>query len=42
MKDLIDMRVDGIMTDNCRMLIDVTKSYRFFDRKIILDPFLID
>ena len=42
MKNLIAMGVDGIMTDNCRMLIDVTKSYRFFDRKIILDPFLID
>mgnify|MGYP001167985019 FL=1 len=42
MKNLIAMGVDGIMTDNCRMLIEVTKSYRFFDRKIILDPFLID
>ena len=38
MKDLIGMGVDGIMTDNCRMLLDVTK---FFDKKIILDPFLI-
>ena len=42
MRNLIGMGVDGIMTDNCRMLKDVTKSYRFFDRKIILDPFLID
>ena len=38
MKDLIGMGVDGIMTDNCRMLLDVTK---VFDKKIILHPFLI-
>ena len=41
MKDLIDMRVDGIMTDNCRMLLDVANTSRFYDKKIILDPFLI-
>ena len=41
MKHLIGMGVDGIMTDNCRTLLDVTKEYKVVDKKIVLDPFLI-
>ncbi len=42
MKNLIGMGVDGIMTDNCRTLLDVTKEYKVVDKKIVLDPFLIN
>ena len=41
MKNLIGIGVDGIMTDNCRTLLDVVRKYKFFDKKIVLDPFLI-
>ncbi len=41
MKSLIGIGVDGIMTDNCRTLLDVTRKYKFIDKKIVLDPFLI-
>ena len=42
MESLIEMGVDGIMTDNCRTLLDVTKEYKVVDKKIILDPFVIN
>ncbi len=41
MKNLIGMGVDGIMTDKCRALLEVLKSRDFFDKKIILEPFLV-
>ncbi len=41
MKNLIGMGVDGIITDNCRTLLDVARKYKFIDKKIVLDPFLI-
>ena len=41
MKNLIEIGVDGIMTDNCRTLLDVARKYKFIDKKIVLDPFLI-
>ena len=41
MKNLIGIGVDGIMTDNCRTLLDVARKYKFIDKKIVLDPFLI-
>ncbi len=41
MKNLIGIGVDGIITDNCRTLLDVTRKYKFIDKKIVLDPFLI-
>ena len=41
MKNLIGIGVDGIMTDNCRTLLDVLRKYKFFDKKIVLHPFLI-
>ena len=41
MNKLIEMGVDGIMTDNCRTLLDVARKYKFIDKKIVLDPFLI-
>ena len=41
MKNLIEMGVDGIMTDKCRTLLDVAKECKFVDKKIVLDPFLI-
>ena len=41
MKNLIGMGVDGIMTDNCRALIDVVRRYKFSDKTIVLDSFLI-
>ena len=41
MKKLIGIGVDGIMTDNCRTLVDVARKYKFIDKKIVLDPFLI-
>ena len=41
MKNLIGMGVDGIITDNCRTLLDVARKYEFIDKKIVLDPFLI-
>ena len=41
MKTLIGIGVDGIMTDNCRTLLDVARKYKFIDKKIVLDPFLI-
>ena len=40
MKNLIGIGVDGIMTDNCRTLLDVARKYKFIDKKIVLDPFL--
>ena len=40
MKSLIGIGVDGIMTDNCRTLLDVARKYKFIDKKIVLDPFL--
>ena len=40
MNKLIGMGVDGIMTDNCRTLLDVVRKYKFFDKKIVLHPFL--
>ena len=42
MKNLIGIGVDGIMTDNCRTLLDVARKYKFIDKKIVLDPFLIN
>ena len=42
MKKLIGIGVDGIMTDNCRTLVDVARKYKFIDKKIVLDPFLIN
>ena len=41
MKNLIGIGVDGIMTDNCRTLLDVARKYKFIDKKIVLHPFLI-
>ena len=41
MNKLIGMGVDGIMTDNCRTLLDVVRKYKLFDKKIVLHPFLI-
>ena len=41
MDSLIGMGVDGIMTDNCRTLLDVTKKSRFVDKEIVLEPFSI-
>ena len=41
MKTLTGIGVDGIMTDKCRTLLDVVRNYKFFDKKIILNPFLI-
>ena len=41
MHNLIGIGVDGIMTDNCRTLLDVARKYKFVDKKIVLDPFLI-
>jgi len=41
MKNLIDMGVDGIMTDKCRALLEVLKSRDFIDKKITLEPFLV-
>ena len=41
MKNLIGIGVDGIMTDNCRTLLDVVRKYKFVDKKIVLDNFLI-
>ena len=41
MKNLIGIGVDGIITDNCRTLLDVARKYKFIDKKIVLDPFLI-
>ena len=41
MKNLIGIGVDGIMTDNCRTLLDVARKYKSIDKKIVLDPFLI-
>ncbi len=41
MKKLIGIGVDGIMTDNCRTLLDVARKYKFVDKKIVLDPFII-
>ena len=40
MNKLIAIGVDGIMTDNCRTLLDVLRKYKFFDKKIVLHPFL--
>ncbi len=41
MESLIGMGVDGIMTDNCRTLLDATRKYRFVDKEIVLEPFSI-
>ena len=41
MESLIGMGVDGIMTDNCRTLLDATKKCRFVDKEIVLEPFSI-
>ena len=41
MESLIGMGVDGIMTDNCRTLLDATKESRFVDKEIVLEPFSI-
>jgi len=41
MESLIGMGVDGIMTDNCRTLLDATKKRRFVDKEIVLEPFSI-
>ncbi len=41
MKNLIGIGVDGIITDKCRTLLDVARKYKFIDKKIVLDPFLI-
>ena len=41
MNKLIGMGVDGIMTDNCRTLLDVVRKNKFVEKKIILDPFSI-
>ena len=41
MKNLLGIGVDGIITDNCRTLLDVARKYKFIDKKIVLDPFLI-
>ena len=41
MKKLIGIGVDGIITDNCRTLLDVARKYKFIDKKIVLDPFFI-
>ena len=41
MESLIGMGVDGIMTDNCRTLLDATKKWRFVDKEIVLEPFSI-
>ncbi len=41
MKNLIGIGVDGIITDNCRTLLDVARKDKFIDKKIVLDPFLI-
>jgi hypothetical protein len=35
------MGVDGIMTNNCRTLLDATKESRFADKEIVLEPFSI-
>jgi len=40
MNKLIGMGVDGIMTDNCRTLLDVVRKHKFFEKKIVLHPFL--
>ncbi len=40
MENLIGMGVDGIMTDNCRTLLDVVRKHKFFEKKIVLHPFL--
>ena len=42
MRNLIRMGVDGIMTDNCRTLLEVIKSNKLIDKKIVLEPFSID
>ena len=42
MRNLIRMGVDGIMTDNCRTLLEVINSYKLIDKKIVLDPFSVD
>ena len=42
MRNLIRMGVDGIMTDNCRTLLEVIKSQKLIDKKIVLEPFSID
>ena len=39
MNKLIGIGVDGIMTDNCRALLDVVRKYKFVDKEIVLDPF---
>ena len=41
MESLIGMGVDGIMTDYCRALLDVTKKCTFVDKEIVLEPFSI-
>ena len=41
MKKLIGIGVDGIMTDNCRTLLDVARKNKFVEKKIVLDPFSI-
>ena len=41
MKNLIGIGVDGIITDNCRTLLDVARKDKFIDKKIVLAPFLI-
>ena len=41
MRNLINMGVDGIMTDKCRTLLEVIKSPEFIDKKIILKPFSV-
>jgi len=41
MESLIGMGVDGIMTDNCRTLLDAAKKCRFVDKEIVLEPFSI-
>ncbi len=42
MRDLIRIGVDGIMTDNCRTLLEVIKSHKLIDKKIVLEPFSVD
>ena len=42
MRNLIRLGVDGIMTDNCRTLLEVIKSHKLIGKKIVLEPFSVD
>ena len=42
MRNLIRIGVDGIMTDNCRTLLEVIKSHKSIEKKMVLEPFSVD